>query len=458
MGSKASMLRERASGRRNGEDAALSSGGSSSSSSPAVLNTNRQKKPSMWKQLKTGYGDLVNAIIRPPRATYEQTDMGPIAFRVAGKQFERRDLQVLNPRRLTLECSWWEPIQAERDSPQLPCVVYMHGNSSCRLEACELLPLLLGMGVTLFAFDFAGCGLSEGEYITLGYHEKDDLRAVVDYLRSTNKVSTIGLWGRSMGASTALLHGHRDPSIAAMVLDSPYSSLERLAREIIDKAQIRHKPDFLVKAFMRMMRSTILKRSGLDILKLKPIANVQTCFIPAVFVAGRDDDFISPAHASDTCEAYAGDKNLILVDGAHNSKRPAYFLDSVTIFFYSRLCAPAGLTENRSGLQRPQPPPAGFAGLNFGLGLGGILGGGAAASPRSGHRAAEEEADSDDELQQALLASLDHTSPRGPPTHTSQRGSDSVGAAAARLVGCATSQTQSTLPDRRTAAEPIGDE
>lgn len=32
--------------------------------------------------------------------------------------------------------------------------------------------------------------------------QKDDLRAVVDYLRADGNVSTIGLWGRSMGAVT----------------------------------------------------------------------------------------------------------------------------------------------------------------------------------------------------------------------------------------------------------------
>merc|ERR1719422_1796560 len=208
---------------------------------------------------------------------------------------------------MKLACSWWEPVEAERVEQELPCVVYMHGNSSCRLEACELLPLVLSTGATLFAFDFSGCGLSEGEYITLGYLEKDDLQEVVNFLRASGKVSTVAFWGRSMGAATALLHGHRDPSIAAMVLDSPFSSLERLAREIIDKAQIKHKPEFLVKAFMKMVRSTIMKRSGLDILKLKPIEHVHTCFIPALLVAGRGDQFIPPSHAGDICEAYAGD-------------------------------------------------------------------------------------------------------------------------------------------------------
>ena len=36
---------------------------------------------------------------------------------------------------------------------------------------------------------------------------------MVDHLRKSNTVSTIGLWGRSMGAATSLMHIDRDPSI-----------------------------------------------------------------------------------------------------------------------------------------------------------------------------------------------------------------------------------------------------
>ena len=44
-----------------------------------------------------------------------------------------------------------------------------------------------------------GCGISEGEYISLGYYERNDLDCVIQYLRDHKDVSTIGLWGRSMG-------------------------------------------------------------------------------------------------------------------------------------------------------------------------------------------------------------------------------------------------------------------
>jgi pimeloyl-ACP methyl ester carboxylesterase len=62
-----------------------------------------------------------------------------------------------------------------------------------------------------------GSGLSDGKWVTLGAHEVEDLSVVVQHLRSQGGVSSIGLWGRSMGAVTALMYSHRDPDIAGMV-------------------------------------------------------------------------------------------------------------------------------------------------------------------------------------------------------------------------------------------------
>jgi alpha/beta superfamily hydrolase len=77
----------------------------------------------------------------------------------------------------------------------------------------------------LFAFDFAGCGNSEGEYISLGYYEREDVDVVFKYLRSLETVSSIGIFGRSMGAVTALMYSDRNHEIGCLVLDSPFSNL-----------------------------------------------------------------------------------------------------------------------------------------------------------------------------------------------------------------------------------------
>lgn len=36
-------------------------------------------------------------------------------------------------------------------------------------------------------------------------------------------------------------------------------------------------------------------------------------------------------------DKYVGDKNLIKVEGDHNSNRPTFMMDSVSIFFYNVL-------------------------------------------------------------------------------------------------------------------------
>lgn len=163
-----------------------------------VIEARNKKRPSLWRLANDSYGELVNAIIRPPRAVYSPDDLGRRSFSVDGIPHERHDFSLVNNRGLKIMCSWWRP----RDSAGMPlvgpCCVYLHGNSSCRAEALGTLPAVLGARISLFAFDFSGSGLSEGEYVSLGFYEREDLQVVVNYLRESNRVSTIGLWGRSM--------------------------------------------------------------------------------------------------------------------------------------------------------------------------------------------------------------------------------------------------------------------
>ena len=282
--------------------------------------------------LKKGYEDLWKSIIRPPRDIYSISDLGPEEFEIKHKIFKRTDLVLKNPRNLTLQCSFFEPTDEYRVAEQLPCVVYLHGNCSSRLEALPAVQALLPDNITVFCFDMAGSGLSEGEYISLGWYERDDVDCVVQYLRSSGKVSCIGLWGRSMGAVTALLHIDRDPSIAGAVLDSPFANLRQLAEEL---ARTYTKlPGFVLSSVMYFIKKTIKKKAGFNIEDLNPLNHVNKSFIPVQLIAAKGDTFILPKHTEKLYENYAGEKSLKIVDGDHNSMRPEYVMNSITIFFH----------------------------------------------------------------------------------------------------------------------------
>lgn len=219
----------------------------------------------------------------------------------------------------------------------------MHGNSSARVEVIPQLSYLLSLGVAVFAFDFAGSGKSEGDYVSLGYYEREDLSCVVAHLRATNVVSTIALWGRSMGAATALMFGDRDPSIACMILDSSFADLSQLCTELVDKGREQGivVPNIVASLALRMIQGSVKKQANFDIKTISPIAHAERCFIPALFVAGEHDDFIKKHHSEELYEKYAGDKNIIIVEGDHNSPRPKFMFDSASIFLQTCLQIPS---------------------------------------------------------------------------------------------------------------------
>ncbi|KAL3634563.1 hypothetical protein CASFOL_021617 [Castilleja foliolosa] len=282
---------------------------------------------------------LVNFIIRPPRAEYNpKNDLLDEEFVLKGKWYQRKDLEIVNSRGDILKCSHYMPIIRPEGSP-LPCVIYCHGNSGCRTDASEAAIILLPSNITVFTLDFSGSGLSGGEHVTLGWNEKDDLKSVVDYLRLDETISLIGLWGRSMGAVTSLMYGAEDPSIAGMVLDSPFSDLVDLMMELVDTYKVRL-PKFTVKFAIQYMRRAIQKKAKFDITDLNTIKVAKSCFVPVLFGHATDDDFIQPHHSDRIFDAYIGDKNIIKFDGDHNSPRPLFYFDSISIFFNNVLHPP----------------------------------------------------------------------------------------------------------------------
>ena len=291
---------------------------------------------SLLKKLFGGsYEDLWKAVIRPNRDEYTEKDLGPEKFKINKKYYKRTDFTITNKRNLKLMCSFWEPYDEEREYTRLPCVVYLHGNSSSRCEALAEIKYLLPLNITVFAFDFSGCGKSQGEYISLGWYEREDVESVIEYLRKTNKVSTIGLWGRSMGAVTAIMYGDRDPSIAGMVLDSAFASLKELIEELV-KERV-NLPNFIVNQATKLVKSTIMKKAKFNLDEIEPKKYAARCYIPALFCHANGDNFVNKHHCADLSEVYAGDKNVIYVEGNHNSSRPRYFRDSASIFFFNTL-------------------------------------------------------------------------------------------------------------------------
>ena len=98
-----------------------------------------------------------------------------------------------------------------------------------------------------------------------------------------------------MGAASAVMHAARDPSLAGLVLDSPFASLEAVAVELVTSSSaaapnLPSIPPFLVKTALRLIASSVKSRAGFDLYKLRPVDFAPTCFTAALFataIGGR---------------------------------------------------------------------------------------------------------------------------------------------------------------------------
>lgn len=114
------------------------------------------------------------------------------------------------------------------------------------------------IGLNVFTFDFAGCGNSDGEYISLGVHETNDVETIIKFLRQKIGVQCIALWGRSMGAVTALRYASKDSELACIVIDSPFKSLKSLGLELGSRRF--GLPKWVLKGMLKVVEQTIQEK------------------------------------------------------------------------------------------------------------------------------------------------------------------------------------------------------
>lgn len=241
---------------------------------------------------------LINYIIRPKRNTYDPGQhLGPTVFLLDNTLYcGRIDFEVKNRKGKTLKCSIYH--RNIEWNKQYPLVVYCHGNSGNRTDCFGPLYWMLKNNIFLLTFDFSGCGISEGDYVSLGYFEHNDIEDVTTYvLDNYDFIDTqkIGLWGRSMGSVASILYASRTKLASLMILDSPFSDFPTLVKENMDKYSIISK--LAGNYIYKNMRAEILNKANFDFEDLKPMTAIQKCDIPAFFLHGTKDTLIRIDHS-----------------------------------------------------------------------------------------------------------------------------------------------------------------
>lgn len=133
---------------------------------------------SLMEKIELGYEKAWKTFIQPRKFEYGRESLGPVLFFLEdGSHSKRVDFKVRTKRNMRIECSLFIPSSVECNNMKT-CVIYLHSQSGNRIEGLFLREYCASNNYYLLLFDFSGCGLSEGDYVSLGHHEKDDLSQV----------------------------------------------------------------------------------------------------------------------------------------------------------------------------------------------------------------------------------------------------------------------------------------
>jgi pimeloyl-ACP methyl ester carboxylesterase len=110
-----------------------------------------------------------------------------------------------------------------------PVVFLCHGYKSNRSELLTLASIFQENGYNLFLFDFRAHGTSPASLCSLGIRETEDLLSAIQTVAARPDVdpNRTGIWGVSLGAYVALSAAIANPTVKALVLDTPFDSPAR---------------------------------------------------------------------------------------------------------------------------------------------------------------------------------------------------------------------------------------
>jgi pimeloyl-ACP methyl ester carboxylesterase len=113
-------------------------------------------------------------------------------------------------------------------------VVCVHGLFRSRHEVLERAVFLRNEGFNVLLIDLRRHGKSGGERCTLGFKERLDVRAALDFLAEKAPQDRLAVLGVSMGAVAGLLAAAESDDVSAVIADSSYLSLEHSVTHHVD--------------------------------------------------------------------------------------------------------------------------------------------------------------------------------------------------------------------------------
>ena len=279
----------------------------------------------------TGLGVKTRAeahrLVTNPRETRKVPDETPMN---RGMVFEEVSVRTADGLNLA---GWFIP------SPGRAVVMVVHGYKDHRGSVLGVAAILRRHGYAVLLTSLRGHDRSDGETISFGAKEMQDLAAWYAYVRARPDVDPelVGLFGVSMGATIAIQFASENPGIRALVADCAFSSVEDTVETSVEFFTGLPPFPFASMILFWMERELDLDSSTIDAKRWIPKISPRPVFL----LQGGKDVVVSPESGARLYEAAREPKELWFdPELGHTEflkKRPKEFEKRVTDFFQKYL-------------------------------------------------------------------------------------------------------------------------
>ena len=194
-------------------------------------------------------------------------------------------------------------------------VLLVHGYRMTKEQMREFIELF--PRDTIFAIDLRGHGQSEGDVISLGYHETKDVLAAVNFLNTNPKTKDLPLYGlgTSMGSVALMCATVRTNAFKGIIVDSPFADFkEQFVRSFKDRSAL---PDI---PFLWLAKLFYFWTTDARITDISPISCAEHIKTPVLIVHARNDSVTPFSDSERLYKALAGPKELFAVANAPHSE------------------------------------------------------------------------------------------------------------------------------------------
>jgi dipeptidyl aminopeptidase/acylaminoacyl peptidase len=214
-------------------------------------------------------------------------------------------------------------------------IILLHGYEGNRMQMIPEARLLAAAGYGVLLFDFRGSGISEQAMVTLGDHERRDLRVALDFVEQQPGVERIGALGFSMGAATLTQVAAEDERLQAVIIEATFPDLE-------STLEYRTR---LLGPISQLPSLWAIRERGVDVDDVRPVDDI--CAIsprPVLLIYGDQDVGVPPGSAQTMYDAACDPVELWIIAGASHGDyiltEPEVYPVRVLAFFEAYLLEP----------------------------------------------------------------------------------------------------------------------